>query len=1438
MPPGGKSTEAGSDERQERRARCIALEKAYVHDVYDQLAHRLARPRLWPRVQQFLMSLELGSLVADIGCGSGQYLEAGGAGMVGCERSWNLAQAVASRGQETLVCDALALPYRDESLDAALSVAVIHHLASTERRVQALRELSRVLRVGGRVLITVWAMEQAHRKFESQDVLVPYRQPTKSSSEDRASSVEREMTSTTTSEDDLLMYQSYNAPASDSDTATPARSRRKRRNQRGHSLDDSGSDLSSPSESCYSFVRRALQKLSSTSHRSRPYFYSSCRGAWFTETAESKLTSPQTGEPQNQATSAECQREDEDDDGLIELRHLDADLPAAEEAALSRPPSILEDEKTSRVHTKSRSLGDVLSIIPSLLRSRRKKEGSYEFQKRISTASDPREYLQRIVEEKNGIVRSRSTASCFAKFEHLKEDHLLPPMAETQESSDEQTTDQAYVDNINKKVTATVETNQLTTSDIANGNVILSEGQLSSIIKGEFDILRSPPLGLNGCRARDWFKSLHNNTNIEKCLINPSTRATVKGILSSKMSRGSVPDGLEKRKPFRDERPQDKALLKNSYNQRLVEEKKEARVMKVVMTPLTRQDSPLSTYYSMPELHTLCEEPSQPPGDANLETAAKEPVICSIQLSGAGEQKRDSFDSDIFVEEDEVCRSLQRKRLVVKRSMSVGTNNRTSESLQQQRRFSSSSASASMCASPTTPRSRNVSELSEESVVSVIPRKCSSLRSDTSVDSEESIVSVIQRSSSEIEAILQRRELYRAVSSSRRASPLSICLGTQESSSPDFSPTLKNAPKNSPPLLGVFPRQYLEKFSDSEAVVIRDVIGAIVSLAHYADARYVPQWTNLVDSPQQSEAADIAETADTAGNIDDTDSEDTDSYMSNLDLSVAGPDASCCEDEIPQIELDVAELDDPFYVSNDYGQDTETATSSNESSHLQIDSASPNTEHSSSPHYPESVTPSSEGTLEADTDSEPVKSELDNRSAFLKETSQKTSPCSPKTLNLISNELPYGVSSHVTTQYIGCLANSLHESTVTIQPNGSNGEDALCIESACTGKGTEGTESDINKLADRTVKSETIQQCHLDAVTNVAPIRLTCVTKSQLIPSSETILSENTTRAPVQTYWEHFLPTVLSMDSTDDVPASKLVMDTTSEVSSKDNVSVTMSLNNLTPQDSSPDDSLESIEECSEEENPCHPGNTTNVYVSDGQNLETLNPDSSPTSREIQTLLQGIEEHDHGSKRNTEDTDVTTNTGAESEDEHEDKDATSGRSSEGAPFPFNVVIEDYSEESDSCNEPPDEADTGQTVDCLTVEGLANSTSNGSSSTASIQTVIHCQSPTQASNDAEGSTEVVSDRVDQKLNDHHEKVAQRSDEHEVNRVGSTSLSSSQESLQEGGGSLLMLHRYYHVFRESELDNLIDKYVENLHIISSYYDRASWCVIAEKVHVWTI
>jgi SAM-dependent methyltransferase len=65
-----------------------------------------------------------------------------------------------------MVCDNLALPFKDDCFDAILSVAVVHHFATTERRVNALRELARVLRIGGRMLISVWAMEQRHRKVQ------------------------------------------------------------------------------------------------------------------------------------------------------------------------------------------------------------------------------------------------------------------------------------------------------------------------------------------------------------------------------------------------------------------------------------------------------------------------------------------------------------------------------------------------------------------------------------------------------------------------------------------------------------------------------------------------------------------------------------------------------------------------------------------------------------------------------------------------------------------------------------------------------------------------------------------------------------------------------------------------------------------------------------------------------------------------------------------------------------------------------------------------------------------------------------------------------------------------------------------------------------------------------------------------------------------------
>lgn len=71
-----------------------------------------------------------------------------------------------------LLCDCLYLPYRDESVDAVINIAVIHHLATQERRKRAIAEMMRVLRPNGRCLIYVWAKEQ--RKDSAESLYLKY----------------------------------------------------------------------------------------------------------------------------------------------------------------------------------------------------------------------------------------------------------------------------------------------------------------------------------------------------------------------------------------------------------------------------------------------------------------------------------------------------------------------------------------------------------------------------------------------------------------------------------------------------------------------------------------------------------------------------------------------------------------------------------------------------------------------------------------------------------------------------------------------------------------------------------------------------------------------------------------------------------------------------------------------------------------------------------------------------------------------------------------------------------------------------------------------------------------------------------------------------------------------------------------------------------------
>ena len=153
------------------------LESEHVTSVYDRIAPHFSSTRYkpWPRVESFIQSLPPNSLVTDIGCGNGKYLRVKTSGIIlGCDTCVNLLTLAKSSSSLLLQADTTNLPYVSDTFDAIISIAVIHHLSSEERRVVAIKEMVRVLRPGGRILVYVWAKEQEKRDFVTQDVLVPW----------------------------------------------------------------------------------------------------------------------------------------------------------------------------------------------------------------------------------------------------------------------------------------------------------------------------------------------------------------------------------------------------------------------------------------------------------------------------------------------------------------------------------------------------------------------------------------------------------------------------------------------------------------------------------------------------------------------------------------------------------------------------------------------------------------------------------------------------------------------------------------------------------------------------------------------------------------------------------------------------------------------------------------------------------------------------------------------------------------------------------------------------------------------------------------------------------------------------------------------------------------------------------------------------------------
>jgi SAM-dependent methyltransferase len=151
-----------------------------IKEIYNEISDEFDRTRItvWPNVKNFLEKIRENSLVLDAGCGNGKnMLYRKDLNFIGIDISSKQVDICKQKGLNTFEGDIRNLLFENETFDNIICIATYHHLDNDIDRATALNELYRVLKKGGKILITVLAMEQpddSRFKFTKRDELISW----------------------------------------------------------------------------------------------------------------------------------------------------------------------------------------------------------------------------------------------------------------------------------------------------------------------------------------------------------------------------------------------------------------------------------------------------------------------------------------------------------------------------------------------------------------------------------------------------------------------------------------------------------------------------------------------------------------------------------------------------------------------------------------------------------------------------------------------------------------------------------------------------------------------------------------------------------------------------------------------------------------------------------------------------------------------------------------------------------------------------------------------------------------------------------------------------------------------------------------------------------------------------------------------------------------
>jgi ubiquinone/menaquinone biosynthesis C-methylase UbiE len=140
---------------------------------YNLIAEDFSRTRenIWEEIR-FLFDdyLTAGEKVLDLGCGNGRFYELfknKDVQYFGIDNSEKLIEIAKKKYPKAdfRTGEALKLPFPNNYFNKVYSIAVLHHVPSTELRVQFLKETKRILRPGGKLILTAWNFHDKKERF-------------------------------------------------------------------------------------------------------------------------------------------------------------------------------------------------------------------------------------------------------------------------------------------------------------------------------------------------------------------------------------------------------------------------------------------------------------------------------------------------------------------------------------------------------------------------------------------------------------------------------------------------------------------------------------------------------------------------------------------------------------------------------------------------------------------------------------------------------------------------------------------------------------------------------------------------------------------------------------------------------------------------------------------------------------------------------------------------------------------------------------------------------------------------------------------------------------------------------------------------------------------------------------------------------------------------